>query len=85
MYEGNKNVPNRVIYNDKGDVASKLLVLENHKIKPSIIFFRNDGWSLGAPKEFEEMAYKMYEDEWVRYARSPQFFPKNMNDYERVK
>lgn len=34
-------------------------------IEPEVGFLRNDGWSLGAPKGFEMVAYRMWPGEWT--------------------
>lgn len=38
-------------------------------IDPSIIFIRKDGWTLGAPDQLEDVAYKMWQQEWVGFMR----------------
>lgn len=40
-------------------------------IIPSIVFKRNDGWHLAAPKEFEKAAYELWKEHWVGFARRP--------------
>lgn len=41
------------------------------KITPDIIFLRNDGWTLGAPKIFERIAFKMWAGDWTHFVRTP--------------
>lgn len=81
LVEKNAHMPNRVIINEKGDSTSKELASEEHDTDVHVIFFRTDGWSLGAPDELESVAYEMWKDSWVKFARSPQFIPKNMTEY----
>jgi hypothetical protein len=38
-------------------------------IKPSIVFLRDDGWSLAAPPSLEEIAYRIWHDKWVGFQR----------------
>lgn len=62
---------NRVIVNFEGEAwtpsrAAQIGVL------PDVGFMRKDGWSLGAPKELESVAYRMWADEWVYKIEKPQ-------------
>ena len=34
-----------------------------------IAFIRNDGWTLGATKEFEHVAYRMWHTDWLAFMR----------------
>jgi hypothetical protein len=34
-----------------------------------VIFIREDGWSLAAPKELEEVARKQWPDQWIGVMR----------------
>lgn len=74
----------QVIINEQGLSESPAVAEEKHKVIPSIIFWRNDGWSLGAPKEFEKLAYELWKLRWVRYGRSPDFIPETMETYVPV-
>ena len=58
------------------EVAVDRLVIDNDgyavppaatKLKPQIVFKRNDGWTLGAPLVFAHAAYTLWKDSWVAY------------------
>lgn len=70
-----------VIVDEHGLAKSPEKAEEENNITPDIIFWRNDGWSLGAPSEYESIAYEMWKDSWVRYGRRPQFIPESMDSY----
>jgi len=60
--------PVRVIVDEDGhaippEAASKMA------INSDIIFVREDGWSLGAPEEFEDIAYNMWRNDWTQFIR----------------
>lgn len=38
---------------------------------PDVIFLRDDGWSLGAPKHLERVAWAMWSKEWVAFMYNP--------------
>lgn len=40
-------------------------------VVPDVIFIRNDGWSLGAPKRLESAAHRLWADEWIGFVRRP--------------
>jgi len=37
----------------------------HYSVKPTVIFIRDDGWSLGAPEHFRHVARDMWFDKWV--------------------
>jgi len=63
--------PNRIIINKQGDAVPLKIAIEKYHIFPDIIFMRRDGWSLGAPKELENVAYNLWKDEWQYYIIRP--------------
>ena len=65
----------RVIVNDCGLALRPAEAFFNRLIVARIIFERVDGWTLGAPPEFERVAYAQWSAEWVAFRRWP--------DYER--
>lgn len=52
-----------------------------HNIKPVIIFVRNDGWSLGAPEEYEVEAHAMWSDSWTHFTRHPFTYIQSIDNY----
>jgi hypothetical protein len=59
--------PARVIINQDGEAVSADRA-ESRGVVPDIIFKREDGWTLGTPKEFENVAYEMWADSWTHFA-----------------
>lgn len=53
--------PTRVVINVHGEAVPP----GRTSISPDIIYIRNDGWTLGAPREFDGIARKMWADMWV--------------------
>lgn len=74
--------PRRVVVDEDGhaippEAASKM------SIDSDIIFLRNDGWSLGAPKDLEDIAYNMWRNDWVQFARTGDKNWIDISDYKR--
>ena len=57
--------PDRVVINMEGEATTPRRAFEEHHLSPDIIYVRNDGWSLGTPAEFDEVAKRMWEKEWI--------------------
>ena len=57
--------PSRVVISVSGEATTPRRAREDHDIFPTTIFIRDDLWSLGAPRQFEQVAYKLWEREWV--------------------
>lgn len=49
---------------------------------PTIIFVRDDGWSLGASPKTEELARKQWPDEWVAVLRRKHPIAPDWNEWE---
>lgn len=63
--------PTRVVVDESGVATTPGSAFRNHKIEPDVIFIRDDGWSLGAPEKFQDVAERMWEDKWVVFMRKP--------------
>lgn len=74
--------PSRVMINDAGEATTPHMAGKFYDIRPTIIFIRDDEWSLGAPAEFEERAYNTWKGGWVGYIRKPGTHMKPMEDYQ---
>ena len=59
------NGPDRVVITVHGEGVSPWQAKTQYRIQPDIIFIRNDGWSLGAPRYLVDVANKMWQAEWV--------------------
>lgn len=62
--------PDRVLINTDGD-ARPAKEGEYHYI----VFIRDDGWSLGASKALAEIAYSMWRDNWIKFAKDGFIYP----------
>ena len=59
---------NRVITDDEGTGQAPRRAAEKG-ISPEVVFLRKDGWTLGAPRQYESIAYDMWSDEWTHFSR----------------
>jgi len=57
--------PTRVVINENGEATTPEAALRDHDLRPDIIYVRDDGWSLGTPAQFDTVASRMWEKEWV--------------------
>jgi len=56
---------------------------EEYGVIPDIVFIRDDGWSLGAAKELEDMAFSKWPCEWIGFLRRPDKIPVLIAHYQR--
>ncbi len=59
------NGPSRVVINAEGEATTPRRAKEDHGIEPSIIYIREDGWTLGTVLQFDTVTQNMWRDEWV--------------------
>lgn len=57
--------PIRVVFNVHGEATTPEIAEENYQVKPTTIYIRDDGWSLGTPEEFDFVAQKIWFDDWI--------------------
>lgn len=57
--------PNQVVYNLRGDVASPQRAKTEYGINPTVVFERDDGWTIGAPESLVEVAASLWPDKCV--------------------
>jgi len=60
----------RVIVDDGGYGVPPERAKQQYDIESAIYFKRSDGWSLGAPLQFEDIAYRLWANEWTHFATS---------------
>lgn len=72
--------PSRVMI-DPDEAVPPARAREQYGIIPDVIFIRDDGWSLGAPKGLEGAAFKQWSDSWVAFLRRPATTAKPITDY----
>lgn len=58
----------RVVVDDGGLGVPPDRALREYGIESDIYFKRHDGWSLGAPVQFEHIAYQLWANEWTHFA-----------------
>ena len=66
-----KDGPTRVIVNEEGNAVPSEQAKNEFGLVPTVIFLRNDGWSLGVPRYLESVAKKLWRGSWIAVARSP--------------
>ena len=74
-------IPTRVIYNDYADATTPERAKQLYGVEPDIIFLRNDGWSLGASKNLENVAYNVWAGSWQYYARKGDTHFRPISEY----
>lgn len=57
--------PTRVIVHRDGLGVTPARAWDEHRIEPSVIYVRNDGWSLGAPAHLSNVAFATWAGKWV--------------------
>lgn len=72
---------NRVLISCYGEATTPSRASAFFNVTPDIIFRREDGWTLGAPEEWEHQAWRLYRDEWTHFARRTDSDWKGIEDY----
>ena len=75
--------PNRVIVDDGGLGTTPERAEREYGIVPEVIFVRGDKWSLGAPLQFEEVAYQLWKNEWTHYAYRKDGYWRSIGSYKQ--
>jgi hypothetical protein len=63
--------PSRVVINMEGEAVPPHRAREEYRIRPDVIYIREDGWSLGAPDILRAIAFELWADEWVGVVSRP--------------
>ena len=67
-----KHGPTRVLINEEGEAVPPARAMDIPGMKKiSVVFIRDDGWSLGAPEHLRHVAEEMWQDQWIGYANYP--------------
>jgi hypothetical protein len=56
----------RVVVDPDGRATTPERARRDYGITPDIVFERDDGWRLGAPSVYKNIAEDMWKDEWQR-------------------
>lgn len=73
--------PTRVVVDSDGYAVPPSKAKAGYGIEPDIVFEREDGWSLGAPSKYENLAYMAWEGEWVSFQRKEDKEPQHISEY----
>jgi len=66
--------PTRVIVDGEGlGESPRRASLRRDYQPPTVVFVRDDGWTLGASAKFEHVARELYAREWIGVLRGPDF------------
>jgi hypothetical protein len=57
--------PARVVVEPGGYAVGYRRALADYQVVPTVIFIRDDGWTLGAPDGLIDVAMSLWENEWV--------------------
>jgi hypothetical protein len=72
----------RVVINEQGEAVGPHKAQYQMGIVVEVVFIRKDGWTLGAPKELESVAHKLWADEWIGLVRKPDFNAMPITQYK---
>ena len=62
----------RVVYSSEGDATTPRRAFEEYGVRLSIAFKRNDGWTLGAPRHLELVAFSLWKGDWTHFSKDGQ-------------
>lgn len=63
--------PHRVVVTESGVGVDARRAKAEYGARVDVVFLRADGWTLGAPKHLERVAYDMWKDRWTHFVRRP--------------
>ena len=75
--------PGRVVINREGEATTPFRAHQEHGITPTIMFVRDDGWTLGAPPQFEKVAFEMWPEQWIGFSALPTKKFRPIKEYGR--
>lgn len=71
-----ETTPTRVIVDRDGYAVSPNQAVKGYGMENiSVVFVRDDGWSLGAPPVFESIAFEMWQSNWKTFVKDGHEFP----------
>ena len=73
--------PDRVMISQDEAVSCRR-AREQYGVSPTVIFIRKDGWALGAPRQFEWVAYCTWSEQWMGFLRRPETRMRPMSEYD---
>lgn len=63
--------PTRVVVDEQGYATTPERAARDYDVTPTVVYVREDGWTLGAPDRLEHVARNLWADGWVAVARWP--------------
>lgn len=57
--------PTRVVVDRHALGVTPARAWDDYRVEPSVIYVRNDGWSLGAPAHLSNVAFATWAGQWV--------------------
>ena len=61
----NAKGPDRVVIDREGEALPPERAKRDHNVVPDVVFLRDDGWTLGAPRSLADVARSMWAGDWV--------------------
>lgn len=74
--------PSRVVISAEGEAVGTKRARVQFGVEPDIIFIREDGWSLGAPEQWAEVAEATWKDKWIGVLVKPSAVPVSYLSYQ---
>jgi hypothetical protein len=60
-----KQGPDRVVINSEGEACGPEIAQDEYGVEYSVVYLRNDGWTLGVSPGLRSVAFDMYADSWI--------------------
>lgn len=59
----------RVVVDPAGYAVNAKEAKERYGVVPAVVFIRKDGWSLGAPRDFADVAASIWKGDWIAVSK----------------
>lgn len=76
--------PDRIVVNDQGEAWPPIRA-RAAGVYMGAIFIRKDGWSLGAPRQFMDVAESLWADEWLVVICKTDIMPYEVYKQQKAK
>lgn len=80
-YNGLSEICDRVVTDCTGYMLAPWRASDIYQANPDIVFIRDDGFTLGAPTELENVAFNVSCGQWVAFARYGDLKPRPIGEY----
>lgn len=75
-----KRGPDRVLVSSDCAVSPKSALMQ-YRIRPDVVFIRDDGWTLGAPAGLADKAFKLWAGSYVAFMIRPEEKPRPITEF----